>query len=85
MANDIAAVLRKALGDLTARKTQLDRQISAIQAALGVLGGRERGDGARGRRPMSPAARRAIGKRMKTYWAKRRAGSAKAKTAKKAE
>ena len=81
MANDITVTLRKALGDLTSQKQRLDRQISAIETALGALGGRsQQADGARGgRRRMSPAARRAIGKRMKAYWAKRKAEAAKGK------
>ena len=77
MANEVSTTLRKALGKLNSQKAQLDRQISAIEAALGVLGGRARANGPRRRRSMSAAARRAIGKRMKAYWAKRRAGAAK--------
>ena len=80
MADQISSTLRKALGNLTAQKTNLDRQISAIEAALGALGGAPpRAEKARSRKRMSPAARRAIGKRMKAYWAKRRADAAKAK------
>jgi hypothetical protein len=82
MANDITTTLRKALGKLTSETARLDRQISAIQTALGTLGGRSpQGNGARGGRRMSPAARRAVGRRMKAYWAKRKAGAAKSKTA----
>jgi hypothetical protein len=79
MADQISSTLRKALGKLTAQKAHLDRQISAIGAALGALGGSPRATGARTRKGMSPAARRAIGKRMKAYWAKRRADAAKGK------
>ena len=80
MANDITATLRKALGKLTSQKQRLDRQISAIETALGALGGRsQQADGARRGRRMSPAARRAIGRRMKAYWAKRKAEAAKGK------
>lgn len=85
MANDITATLRKALGKLNAEKERLDRQISAIQNALGALGRSPQANGARaarGRRRMSPAARRAVGKRMKAYWAKRRAEAAKGKASK---
>jgi hypothetical protein len=77
MANEVATTLRKALGKLTSQKAQLDRQITAIETALGVLGGSQQRNGTRGGRRMSPAARRAIGRRMKAYWAKRRAGAAK--------
>ena len=79
MADQIAITLRKALGKLAAQKARLDRQISAIEAALGALGGSLRANGARGRKGMSAAARRAIGKRMKAYWAKRRAEAARGK------
>jgi len=82
MANDITATLRKALGKLTADKARLDRQITAIQTALGALGGPSAPNGARASRRMSAAARRAVGKRMKAYWAKRRADAAKGKAAK---
>ena len=80
MANDITATLRKALGNLTSQKQRLDRQISAIETALGALGRSPQAAGSRGRRRMSPAARRAIGKRMKAYWAKRKADAARGKT-----
>ena len=80
MANDITATLRKALGKLSSQKQRLDRQISAIEGALGALGRSSQGGGARGRRrTMSPAARRAVGRRMKAYWAKRKAAAARGK------
>ena len=80
MANDITATLRKALGKLSSQKQRLDHQISAIEGALGALGRSSQGGGARGRRRrMSPAARRAVGRRMKAYWAKRKAEAAKGK------
>jgi hypothetical protein len=82
MADDITATLRKALGKLTSEKARLDRQISAIQTALGALGRSPQRDGARGNRRMSTAARKAVGKRMKAYWAKRRAEAAKGKGSK---
>lgn len=68
---------------LTSDRDRVDRQIDAIQAALAAVNGRRLGgaDGVgirRGRRPMSAAARKAIGRRMKAYWAKRRV-QAKAK------
>jgi hypothetical protein len=79
MDDQISITLRKALGKLAAQKAHLDGQISAIEAALSALGGSPRASGARSRKGMSPAARRAIGKRMKAYWAKRRAEAAKGK------
>jgi hypothetical protein len=79
MADEIATTLRKALGKLNSQKAHLDRQISALEAALGVLGRPPHTNGPQARKGMSAAARRAIGKRMKAYWAKRR-GGAKGKT-----
>ena len=78
MANDITVTLRQALGKLSSQKQRLDQQISAIETALAALGRSLQGRGARsGRRTMSPAARRAVGRRMKAYWAKRKAEAAK--------
>ena len=37
MANDITTTLRQALGKLSSERQQLDRQISAIEGALGAL------------------------------------------------
>ena len=80
MANDITATLRKALGRLSSQKAQLDRQIAAIETALGALGRSPQRAGARrGGRRMSPAAKRAVSRRMKAYWAKRRAEANKGK------
>ena len=80
MANDITAPLRRALGGLTSQRERLDRQISAIETAISALGGSSQAAGVRrGRRTMSAAARRAIGRRMKAYWAKRKADSARGK------
>jgi hypothetical protein len=80
MADQVSSTLRKALARLTNQKAHIDRQMSAIETALGTLNGR--GPGVRRRTRMSAAARAAIGRRMKAYWAKRRAkqsakGSAK--------
>jgi hypothetical protein len=79
---NVMATLRKAVQELQAERARLDRQLAAVRTLLGSL------DGARGRvvraarqaptprrRRMSASARRAIGRRMKAYWAKRRATS----------
>jgi hypothetical protein len=81
MANDVTGTLRKALGQLSAQKQKIDQQIAAIETALGALGRRSSAAvGNRGgRRPMSPAARRKVGRRMKAYWAKRKADAARNK------
>ena len=76
MAMDISKTLRRSLTELRNERTRLDQQISAIETALGTLGGRG-GRAASGkprqRRPMNPAARKALSQRMRAYWAKRRA------------
>ena len=77
MANDITVTLRRALTKLSSQKQRLDGQISAIETALGALGRAPQADAPRGRKRMSPAARRAIGRRMKAYWAKRKADAAR--------
>ena len=78
MAIDVRSTLRKALAGLKSRQTQIDGQISAIETALGALDGQRRTIGSpRRRRPMSAKARKVIAKRMKAYWAKRKARSSK--------
>ena len=89
---DIDSTLKKALGQLRSQREQLNRQIMALETvldgnsgspgrAIQAVSGRPR------RRRMSAAARRAVGQRMKAYWAKRKAGTqkpkAKGKTTKK--
>ena len=85
MVPKLTAPLRKALRQLEAEKQRIDREITAVRAALEALGDKGRRATASStrrkarRRRMSAAARRAIGRRMKAYWAKRRAASAKSK------
>jgi hypothetical protein len=74
---DIDRMLQQAVRQLEAEGRQLDQRIAAIRAVVG--------DGAATpararptRRGMSPAARREVSRRMKAYWAKRRAGKAAA-------
>jgi hypothetical protein len=85
---NVMATLRRALRQLEAERGRIDRQIAALQTALGGTAdstGRRRSStptvrtGRRRRRRLSAAARRALSQRMKAYWAKRRAGGAKAK------
>ena len=78
MAIEVRSTLRKALGTLQSEQDRIERQISAVQAALAALAGRGAGrnssaTGKRRRKPMSAAARKAVGRRMKAYWAKRKA------------
>jgi Arc/MetJ-type ribon-helix-helix transcriptional regulator len=83
---DVSATLRKALGELEAERARIERQIAALKAALGESGGARRGRpaGRRGRPPgaatkqrrrrkFSAAQRKEVSRRMKAYWAKRRA------------
>ena len=79
MAIDVTTTLRRALNHLQAEKARVDRQIAAIQSVLtsgSTPGRRKRGRPAgrkSERKRMSPATRRAVSRRMKAYWAKRRA------------
>ena len=85
MAIDVSKALQRSLTDLRAERARVDRQIAAIETALGALGGTTaRGTGRAGRkRQMSASARRVVSQRMKAYWAKRRAAAATAKSSKK--
>ena len=90
METDIHRMLRRALTTLSGQRTHLDRQIAGVTAALQALGDRGTGSSARGRRALaatdgraprrrhvSAAARKAASRRMKAYWAKRKAEAAK--------
>lgn len=83
---DITKTLRKALAELQAERKRIDQQIGAIEGALAGLGRGPRGGRNRparprpaARRPLSAAARKALSRRMKASWAKRREQAAKAK------
>jgi hypothetical protein len=73
---DVMPMLRAALRSLEAQRAQLDERIAALSAALTSTDTAMRSlRRARSRRkPLSSAARQAISRRMKAYWAKRRAG-----------
>jgi len=85
MANDIQRVIEKALTKLRSEKSRIDRQISALQTALAAVRntGSHNGAAPKSRKKMSAEARSAIAKRMKVYWAKRRAAKAQSKKASK--
>jgi cell division septum initiation protein DivIVA len=78
---DVTAVLQKALKQLGTDNERLDRQIKALEAAVNggtswtsVVGEPIR----RRRRPkMSAEARRAVGRRMQAYWARRKGAKRK--------
>ncbi len=87
---DVTSTLREALAKLTAEKRRIERQAAAIQEALRAVNGANKGQrsssarvmtrGAkRGRRRMSPAERKAVARRMKAYWAKRKGRASKRK------
>ena len=87
MAINLTTTLRKALAELRAERGRVEGQITTIRRVLGVVGGpsarRMRGPAAasvkRARKPMSAAARAAVARRMKAYWAKRKAAAGKGK------
>ncbi len=84
MAIDITKTLRKALVELQAEQRKISGQIAAIEKVLAADSrGRQRRRG-RVQRPgkvagkrMSAAARKAVSRRMKASWAKRKAEAAK--------
>jgi hypothetical protein len=80
MPNAVRRILSKQLLKLESDRERIDRQITAIRGALEALSGNgRRGQGMRSRasrrtrRRMSAEARRAIARRMKAHWAKRKA------------
>ena len=75
MAIDVTKMLRKVLADLEADRDRVDQQIAAVRRAMTPTdGGTARRPAVRSRKPMSAAARQAVSRRMKAYWAKRRRG-----------
>ena len=87
---DVTTALKVALSKLTAEKQRIERQTAAIQEAIRAINGANVGQrssstrvvtrgGKRGRRRMSLDERKAVARRMKAYWAKRRGGASKGK------
>ncbi len=82
---DVTNMLKDALAKLTAEKRRIERQ-TAARAVNGATDG-QRLPGPRvttrgakpARRRMTPAERKAVARRMKAYWAKRRGASSKRK------
>ena len=72
MTKEVKTAIQTALAQLGAEKSRLERQIAGLRAALGALGNQADEAVSPTRRKMSAKARKAIGKRMKAYWAKRR-------------
>lgn len=85
---NVDATIRKALAQLEAERSQIDKKIAALRVVLSSnTGSRETAKRARVRRrrtrkPMSAAQRRAVSARMKKFWAARRKSKASKGTAK---
>lgn len=65
--------LQKTLRTLEAERAKMDNQIRLVRSALAVMGVQNPHLSSRAkRRPMTPAERKSVSKRMKAYWAKKR-------------
>ena len=84
MVDEVQSAIKNALVKLNSERTRIDRRVSALRAALAALSGPGQGNGTAPapRRKMSAEARRALGKRMKAYWAKKRAAKGKTEASK---
>ena len=76
MAVDVKKTLKSALAELESKRAEIDRQIAGIQAALGAtskatVASRPR----RKRRKLTAAEKKAISRRMKASWAKRKSAA----------
>jgi hypothetical protein len=60
------------IAELEAEKDRLEQAISALQGSIQGRRGPGRGRGRRGRRHLSPAAKRRISEMMKKRWAERK-------------
>jgi hypothetical protein len=87
---DVTSNLKEALSKLAAEKRRIEHQTAAIQEALRAINGTGNSRGLSSakatpskstpaRRRMSLAERKAVARRMKAYWAKKRAGMGKSK------
>jgi hypothetical protein len=71
--------IQAAVAELRAERDLIDRALQALEGVGSTAGNGQaaNGRGQGGRKPMSAVQRRAVGLRMKRYWAKRRAEKAK--------
>lgn len=70
-------VLEKALSQLFAQRTKVEREIKAVQTALAAIGVRAPHLAVRRKRkPMTASERKSVSKRMRAYWSKRRSQKA---------
>ena len=86
MAANVRASVRRALKQLQTQRSRIDREISALEAALAALQGvsgrapakkASEKKSQRARRKMSAKARKAASKRMKAFWANKKAQTEK--------
>ena len=79
MASRVTRPLRRVILHLQAQEERIEQQIKMVESTIKFLEGTDRetravSTGAKGKPyRMTAAGRRAISKRMKAYWAKRRA------------
>lgn len=74
MVSDAQTALKRTLKRLQAEKARTEKQIKAVSAALQALGVSAQNLATRRkRRPMDAAERRLVSRRMRAYWAKRKA------------
>ena len=77
MVESAQIVLKRTLSQLVAQREKTEKEIKAVQNALAAIGVPSPNlAGRRKRKPMTAAERKSVSKRMKAYWAKRRAKSA---------
>lgn len=79
---DVSKTLKAALKRLQKQRSQIDRQIAGLEDAIAAVGGRvgrrvkparkAAKKAGRKRKQMSAAAKKAVSRRMKKYWAQRR-------------
>jgi hypothetical protein len=82
MAETAQLALQRTLSSLTAEKARIEKEIQVVRAALTALGVSSPNlVTRRHRKPMTKAERNSVSKRMKRYWAKRRAQEKKVKRA----
>lgn len=74
MVESAEVVLKKTLSQLVAQKSKTEKEIKAVRSALVAIGVSSPHLAARKRRKaMTAVERKSVSKRMKAYWAKRRA------------
>jgi len=68
-------ILKRTLTKLEEEQRATAKKIRALKAALGALDQKQPNlAGRKQRRPMEPAERRSVSRRMKAYWSKRKRG-----------